>query len=63
VKAAIRTRVNSTLYPGTVLSGLHGVAIILTSPLDQFLETGDINKREMVERSSNDVEAPVVALL
>ena len=45
------------LYPGTVLSGLHGVAIILTSRLAQFLEIGVIKKREMVERSSNDIEA------
>jgi len=54
--------VNSTLCPGTVLSGRHGVAIVLASPLAQFCETGDIKKREMVERGSNDVEAPVVAL-
>jgi hypothetical protein len=49
-------------HPGTVLSGLNGVVIVLTLPLAQFLETGDIKKREMVERSSNDFEAPVVAL-
>jgi hypothetical protein len=33
------------------------------SLLAEFIGTGNIKKRKIVERSQNDIEAPVVALL
>jgi hypothetical protein len=51
------------LYPRNILLSLHRSAIILTSLLAQFPETGDIKKRKMVEMSPKDIKASVGALL
>jgi hypothetical protein len=63
IGAPICTSVNSILYRRTILLGLYQVVIVLMSLLAEFIGTGNIKKRKIVERSPNDIEAPVVALL